>query len=230
MKEGPNIFRVAALIGDPARGNMLTRLMNGQALTAGELAREAGVGPATASGHLAQLLDGGLLAMEKQGRHRYYRLACAEVATAIEALMDVAEHAGERRVRPGPRDAEMRQARVCYDHLAGERGVELFARLTAGKLITLDDGMVAISARGEQSFEAFGIDIKALKAARRPACRICLDWSERRSHLAGGLGAALLDRLFELRWAYRVEGTRVVRFTPLGQGGFKRLFTDVLQD
>jgi DNA-binding transcriptional ArsR family regulator len=226
MKEGPNIFRIAALIGDPARGNMLTRLMNGQALTAGELAREAGVSPATASGHLAQLLDGGLLHVEKQGRHRYYRLAGAEIATAIEALMDVAEHAGEQRVRPGPRDAEMRQARICYDHLAGERGVELFSRLTAGKLITLGDDEVAITARGERCFEAFGIDIGALKAARRPACRICLDWSERRPHLAGGLGAAVLDRLFDLRWAYRVAGTRIIRFTPLGYSKFERLFRD----
>ena len=203
---------------------MLISLMSGQALTASELAREAGIVATTASGHLKRLLEGGLLAVEKQGRHRYYRLAGPEVADAIEALMDLAEQSNQRRVRPGPKDPELRRARVCYDHLAGQRGVELFARLTRLKLIALDDGAVAITPRGERHFGAFGIDIAALKAAKRPVCRTCLDWSERRVHLAGGLGAELLDRFFSLRWAHRVEGSRIVRFTPTGERAFPRLF------
>jgi DNA-binding transcriptional ArsR family regulator len=209
MTDGPSISGVGALMGDPARANMLTSLMGGQALTASELARVAGIAAATASGHLTQLLDGGLLAVEKQGRHRYYRLAGPDVATAIEALMGLAQHPSRLQVRPGPRDPEMRRARVCYDHLAGERAVELFARLTRLKLIALDDGAIAITSRGECRLAEFGIDIAALKSANRPICRACLDWSERRSHLAGALGARLLDRLFELEWACRVEGSRI---------------------
>jgi DNA-binding transcriptional ArsR family regulator len=224
MPTGPSIANVGALMGDPARSNMLTSLMSGQALTASELAYVAGVAAATASGHLRQLLDGGLLAIEKQGRHRYYRLAGPEVASAIEALMDLAEQSGQRSLRPGPRDSQMRRARVCYDHLAGERGVELFARLTRRKLIMLDDGAVAITSQGERQFADFGIDVAALRAGKRPICRTCLDWSERRSHLAGALGAQLLHRFFDLRWACRVKGSRVIEFTPRGEVSFARLF------
>lgn len=224
MRNGPSISSVGALMGDPARANMLAALMSGEALTAGELAQEAGITAATASGHLARLLDGGLLSVEKQGRHRYFRLAGPDVGAAIEALMELADHAGSRRVRPGPRDPEMRRARVCYDHLAGERGVALFQRLTQGKLIALEDGAVSMTPLGETRFADFGIDVGTLKAAKRPVCRTCLDWSERRLHLAGSLGAGLLDRLFALRWAHRVKGTRVVRFTPKGEAGFRSLF------
>jgi DNA-binding transcriptional ArsR family regulator len=224
MKNGPDIAALAALIGDPARANMLTSLMGGQAWTAGELARVGGIAAPTASGHLAQLLAGGLLAVEKQGRHRYYRLAGAEVATAIEALMDLAQYPQPHRTRPGPKESEMRKARVCYDHLAGERGVELFTRLTARKMIEFQDGAIGMTARGESEIHAFGIDMGALKAARRPLCKTCLDWSERRSHLAGSLGAALLCRFFELHWVRRVESTRAVRFTPCGEAAFGKLF------
>jgi DNA-binding transcriptional ArsR family regulator len=171
MMNGPSIANVGALMGDPARSIMLTSLMSGQALTASELAYVAGVAAATASGHLAQLLDGGLLAVEKQGRHRYYRLAGPEVASAIEALMDLAEQSGQRSLRPGPRDSQMRRARVCYDHLAGECGVELFTRLTRRKLIMLDEGAVTITSQGERQFAEFGIDVAALRAGKRPICR-----------------------------------------------------------
>ncbi|RTL63802.1 MAG: ArsR family transcriptional regulator [Hyphomicrobiales bacterium] len=225
MQNGPSISTVGALMGDPARANMLAALMSGQALTAGELAQEAGVAPATASGHLSRLLDGGLLSVEKQGRHRYFRLAGPDVGAAIEALMELADRSGQRRVRPGPKDPEMRRARVCYDHLAGERGVELFQRLTQDNLIALHDGAVSMTDRGEARFAAFGLDIAALKASRRPVCRTCLDWSERRLHLAGSLGAGLLDRMFALRWAHRLKGTRIVRFTPKGEAEFRKLFS-----
>lgn len=224
MRNGPSISSVGALMGDPARANMLAALMSGEALTAGELAREAGVTAATASGHLARLLDGGLLCVEKQGRHRYFRLAGPEVGSAIEALMELADRSGVRRVRPGPKDPEMRLARVCYDHLAGERGVVLFQRLTQAKLIALEDGAVSMTPLGEARFSDFGIDIASLKDGKRPVCRTCLDWSERQLHLAGGLGAGLLARVFALRWAYRVKGSRIVRFTPKGDAGFRTLF------
>jgi DNA-binding transcriptional ArsR family regulator len=224
MKAGPNISKIGALMGDPARANMLTSLMSGLALTASELAAEAGVVAATASGHLAQLLDGGLVTVEKQGRHRYYRLAGPDVAVAIETLMDLADRSGGRRVRLGPKDPEMREARVCYDHLAGERGVELFLRLTSLKLVAFENGALIMTPRGERHFSDLGIDLAALKSARRPVCRTCLDWSERRLHLAGGLGAHLLTRMFDMNWAERVKGTRIVRFTPKGKGEFNTLF------
>jgi DNA-binding transcriptional ArsR family regulator len=224
MKHGPDIARIGALVGDPARANMLSALMGGQALTAGELASEAGIAASTSSGHLAQLLDAGLVAVVRQGRHRYYRLSGAPVAEALEALMDVAHALGSRRTRPGPRDPELRAARVCYDHLAGERGVALLARLTDQRLIALAGGAIGMTALGEQRLAAFGIDVVALKAAKRPVCRACLDWSVRRPHLGGGLGAALLDQLFVRGWAHRVAGSRVVRFTPTGGRAFAGLF------
>lgn len=224
MKNGPSFAALGALMGDPARASMLNSLMSGQALTAGELAAEAGITAATASGHLSKLLDGALVVVEKQGRHRYYRLANADVATAIEALMDLAENSGRPRVRPGPKDIDMRKARVCYDHLAGERGVALFARLTEQKLIALEAGSIEMTMHGEHVLGHFGINVEGLKTAKRPVCKTCLDWSERRTHLAGGLGARLLDRFFELGWAHRVGGTRVVRFTRRGDAGFAKLF------
>ncbi len=224
MKNGPDIAAVGALVGDPARANMLTSLMSGQALTATELAREAGIAAATASGHLAKLLEGGLLLVERQGRHRYYRIAGPDAATAIEALMGLVEHAGHRRVRAGPKDLEMREARVCYDHLAGARGVALFARMTSLNLVVLHDGSITMTQKGEQQFRRFGIDIVALKAAKRPVCRTCLDWGERRTHLAGSLGTMLLDRFFENTWMHRLEGSRVVKFTPSGEAAFATLF------
>ncbi len=224
MKHGPSIARIGALVGDPARANMLTALMSGQALTAGELAIEAGVAANTASGHLAQLLDGGLLAVEKQGRHRYFRLAGPDIAETLEALMDLASRNGGRRTRPGPKDPELRRARVCYDHLAGEQGVALMARMTAGKLLALGDGSIEMTAHGERHFAAFGIDVAALKSASRPVCRSCLDWSMRRPHLAGGLGAALLTRIVHLGWARRLPASRIVRFVPSGEKAFAKLF------
>jgi len=224
MPTGPSIARIGALLGNPARANMITTLMGGQALTASELAGVADLSAATASGHLRQLLDGGLLAVVSQGRHRYYRLAGPEVAATIESLMNFAEQSVQRPMRPGPRDPEMRKARVCYDHLAGESAVALFARLTRRNLIVLDDGGVDLTGQGEHEFMAFGIDVAALRKDKRPVCRTCLDWSERRTHLAGALGAQLLSQVFERGWARRISGTRIVRFTPHGEGQFGKLF------
>ncbi len=224
MREGPDIALDAALIGDPARAAMLAALMGGQALTASELAREAGVTRQTASGHLAQLLEGGLLCVAQQGRHRYYALAGPEVGAALEALMHLAVQAGRRRVRAGPRDPALREARICYDHLAGARGVELFARLCEERLVALEGGLVTVTGKGEERFGAFGVDVASLRLSARPLCRTCLDWSERRLHLAGSLGSRLLERFFELDLVRRVEGTRILRFTPRADAALADLF------
>lgn len=221
MKEGPDIAGIAALIGDPARANILSALMAGMALTAGELAGEAGVTPQTASGHLARLVDAGLLLVEVQGRHRYYRIAGSDVAEALETLLVLAERTGRMRARPGPRDAAMRAARRCYDHLAGTAGVALFNALVAnGDLVAARDGL-APSAAGRARFVAFGIDMDELDGRRRPLCRACLDWSERRPHLAGSLGAALMQAFVARGWLTPDRKTRTMAFSAKGQHAFE---------
>ena len=224
MKEGPVIASVAALIGDPARANMLTALMDGRALTASELAGAAGVTLQTASSHLARLGAANLLAVERQGRHRYFRLSDPDVARVLEALMGLAERTGAKRVRTGPRDAELRTARVCYDHLAGERGVALLAAMKRAGRIVGDDEL-AIPAEGRAFFVDLGIDMDRLETARRPVCKTCLDWSERRSHLGGALGAALLDRILAEGWAQRGPG-RVIAFSDTGLAAMRETFGD----
>ena len=224
MKEGPDIARLAALIGDPARANMLTALLSGKALTASELAGEAGVTLPTASAHLAKLDDGGLLKPRKQGRHKYFTLANDEVAAVLEALMGLAAGAGHLRSRTGPRDPELRKARVCYNHLAGDMGIRLYDSLVARELLAVGKDGLDLSEAGRGFMTRFGLDLAALSAQRSPLCRECLDWSERRSHLAGSLGRALLGKFEDLGWARRLDGTRIVRFTPKGETAFKRKF------
>jgi DNA-binding transcriptional ArsR family regulator len=226
MKEGPDIALIGSLVGDPARANMLASLMTGRALTATELAQVAGVMPQTASTHLAKLVDGGLLATEKQGRHRYFRLADADVGHALETLMGLAARVGHMRVRTGPRDPAMRHARVCYDHLAGDLGVRLFDRLQARRLIGGDAAGLAPTRAGIRFFADFGIAMDGLRERRRPLCKACLDWSERRHHLGGSLGAAVLQRLFDLKWAKREDASRAVRFSPRGADAFAALLND----
>lgn len=226
MKEGPNIAGVAALVGDPARANILSALMDGRALTATELAREAGVTAQTASSHLSKLEKGGLLLPVKQGRHRYYRLSGPDVADVLERLMGLAARTGHVRTRTGPRDPEMRTARVCYDHLAGDRAVWMLDILQQRKLIRASSGELVVSKRGEQFFlDQMEIDIADLRGSRRPICRSCLDWSERRTHLAGSLGSAILDFLFNSRMAERIPDSRTVKFR---RGGGKR-FTKLIE-
>ena len=224
MKDGPVIASIAALLGDPARANMLTALMDGRALTVSELAEAAGVALPTASGHLAKLDAAGLLAAEKQGRHRYYRLSGHDVAEILEALMSLAQRTGAVRVRTGPRDAALREARVCYDHLAGSAGVAMLDALTSRDLIRSEAGDLALTPAGESFVREFGIDLEEIAGTRRPLCKACLDWSVRRSHLAGALGAALLRRFAELGWAKRVEGSRVIAFSPRGRKAFAETF------
>jgi DNA-binding transcriptional ArsR family regulator len=222
MRLGPDITRIAALLGDPARANMLSALMGGQALTAGELAREAGITPQTASSHLAQLEAGGLLTRRIQGRHNYFALAGQDVAEAMEQLALLAARAGHLRARPGPRDPALRRARVCYDHLAGDAGVAMLDALVAQGRIEDRDGSLALTEAGRAFAREFGACLET--TSRRPFCKACLDWSVRRSHLAGVFGAALLTRIYALGWARRVDGTRVVAFSAPGRHAFERTF------
>lgn len=219
MVEIPYIAGVAALIGDPARANMLGALKNDGAVSATELARIAGVAPSTASEHLARLVAGRLVAVQRQGRHRHYRLADAAVADAIEALETLAARAAPRRPRADPRWTAIRAARTCYDHLAGTLGVRLtWAMVERGLLSRTGDGF-ALGPGGAAAFARLGIDLDALCAGRRHLMRSCPDWSEPRPHLGGALGAALLSRLVALGWLRREPGSRTIRVTPRGHAG-----------
>ncbi|MBX3479538.1 MAG: winged helix-turn-helix transcriptional regulator [Caulobacter sp.] len=224
MNVGPNIALVASLLGDPARASMLTALMDHQALTAGELARHAGVTPQTASSHLARLLDGGLVVTRKQGRHSYFALAGADVAAVLEGLMGLASRAGHQRVRTGPREPALRQARVCYDHLAGDLGVAMLEAMIADGRVVEEGDALTLTPAGAAFADGMGIEPALLRPGRRPVCKACLDWSVRRRHLAGTLGAALLTRFYELGWARREPDSRVVTFTALGRQGFEEAF------
>ena len=225
MSDGPNIARVAALVGDPARAEMLTALLAGRALTATELAGLAGVTRQTASAHLARLVDAGLLAVEAQGRHRYFRLAGGDVAHLLESLMGVAFRTGAVRLVTGPREPALRKARVCYDHLAGELAVIVYDGLHARGVLASDGDGAASSRRGGAAwFASFGIDPAREATRHRAFCRPCLDWGERRHHLGGALGAALLKRLCELGWARRAKDSRVVTFTPRAEQELRSAF------
>ncbi len=224
MKAGPDIALVASLLGDPARANMLTALMSGRALTASELASEAGVTPQTASAHLAKLQQGRLVVQRKQGRHRYYQLTGDDIAEVLEGLMGLAARVGHLRTRTGPKDPALRRARVCYDHLAGDFGVRLFDLLQSRGHVAVDGETVEITEAGRAFAAEFGIDLAAIGGKRRPLCKACLDWSNRRNHLAGALGAALLARIYALGWARREPDSRVVTFSPEGEKAFAEAF------
>ena len=224
MKDGPNIARIASLLGDPARADVLTALMTDRALTATELAAIAGVTKQTMSAHLAKLLDAALVAVDQQGRHRYFRLADPDVASLLESLMGVAFRTGAVRLLSSPREPALRKARICYDHLAGEFGVTAYEALLRREVFELANGEMRLSELGVAWFRRLGVDTDAAARQRRTFCRPCMDWSERRHHLAGSLGAALLSRFQDLRWATRDKNSRVVKFTPRGQRAFQDLF------
>lgn len=228
----PHVARIAALIGDPARANILKALMDGRARTAKELAQIAGVSPQTTSGHLAKLSEGGLLGLAKQGRHRYYHLANAQVAAAIESLMALAgerilpKHHHHTRVA-----GALRAARTCYDHIAGKLGVCLFDQLVArgcilpaGEHGDAEAEDFVITQAGRQLFAALGINVDRLADGKRRFARACLDWSERSPHLAGSLGAALAERCFDLGWLERRRDSRAVTLTRDGRDGLAQHF------
>jgi DNA-binding transcriptional ArsR family regulator len=225
MKDGPNVVGIAALIGDHARADILTALMAGQALTATELAGVAGVTKQTVSTHLAKLLDARLLAVESQGRHRYFRLSDLDVARLLESLMGVAYRVGAVRLVSGPREPALRKARICYDHLAGELGVLVFESLEQRRFLRSGDDGPRLSEAGWRFCKDFGIDVEALTRERRPLCRACLDWSVRRHHLAGALGAAVLSQCLHLGWARRAEASRVLSFSAAGEKALRQRFS-----
>jgi len=221
---GPQLAEVAQLIGDPGRANILATLMDGRALTAGELAAVAHVTPQTASAHLAKLVNRELLIVARQGRHRYYRLATPLIARMLEGIMGVAA-VGPPRFRPPSRiDDEMRRARTCYDHLAGELGVALTESLIDRRYLVLDADAGELTAEGSAFFQELGVDLATPARCRRAFCRPCLDWSERRPHLAGRVGAALADLSFERAWIRRRRQCRSIEITRKGEMAFDQLF------
>lgn len=225
MVSGNTIAGVASLIADPARANMLSALMGGFALTAGELAQVGGVTPQTASGHLMRLVDAEIVSVEKLGRHRYYRLVSSDIAQAIELLSAAATSGPSRYHRPGPKDEALRRARTCYDHIAGRLGVALADAMLAHGYVEIMDGVASVTPRGMAFLEDFGVDMVGKK---RPMCRACLDWSERRYHLAGSVGAALLNRSVSLGWVERVSASRSLSITSSGLVGFRERFGETM--
>ena len=220
MKDGPDISITAALIGDPARANMVMALMSGHSLTMGELATEAGVTLSTASVHLTKLESSGIVVSRKEGRSRYFRIADPDVAHCIEALVTVAARVGHLRTRPGPKEEAMRPARSCYDHLAGRIAVELFERWIAARVLEWRGEVVCLTGKGRQFLIGRGIEIDALERKKRPLCRTCVDWSERKHHLGGSVGAAVLARALVKSWAVRGPRSRAVTFSALGEKKF----------
>lgn len=224
MTEGPNIARIGAVLGDNARSEVLSMLMAGCAYTATELADAAGVTRQTISFHLGKLMDAGLVLVERQGRHRYFRLAGGDVAHLLESLMGIAANAAPSHKNFGPRDPAMRKARICYDHLAGELGVAMYEGMLRNGLFKNNNGGLSVTQSGHRWFEQIGIDIPRAAARKRTFCRECMDWSERRNHLAGSLGAALLVWIQEMGWAKRVSGSRTILFTDDGEERLHKLF------
>ncbi|HEX4026000.1 MAG TPA: helix-turn-helix transcriptional regulator [Rhizomicrobium sp.] len=224
------IAQTAALVGDPARANMLAALMDGRALTATELARAAGITPQTASGHLARLTKAGLLAIEHQGRHRYHRLASATIAQMLEGIMAIAAILGGETRTPltvGPRDKALRHARTCYDHLAGEIAVGITDRMVERGHVEFSADGGALTKDGAAFLRRLGVELDPAKASahsRQMFCRPCLDWSERRPHIAGAVGTALCRTCFAQGWIRRIDGTRAVTITPAGRLALRKAF------
>lgn len=224
MADGPYIAEAASLIGDPARANMMAALVDGRAMTATELSFVANVAASTASGHLSKLVDGKLLSVTSSGRHRYFRLASPAVARVLEDLMTLAGD-GPPRHRPKTRcDEAMARARTCYDHLAGKLGVALADGLVERNHIRLGDEGGVLTDSGRAFLDELGVEIEPPKNSRRAFCRPCLDWSERRWHIAGAIGAALASRCFDLGWVERQKLGRAVTIAPAGERAFKELF------
>ena len=220
---GTDFAAVAGLIGHPARSTMVDALLRGSALPAGELARLAKVKPATASEHLGRLIDGGLLAMEAHGRHRYYRIASTDVAEALEAFGHICPDTPVRSLRASVESETLRYARTCYDHLAGTLGVALLESLGSRRWLEYAGFELALTDAGRTGLVAAGVDLDAAAARRRAFTRVCLDWTERRHHLAGALGAAITTTLFEQEWIRRSE-LRSVIVTAAGRKAFLECF------
>jgi DNA-binding transcriptional ArsR family regulator len=243
MRGDADIAKIGSLVADPGRARILLSLGDGRALPASVLADEAGVGASTTSAHLSKLVKGGLLSVERHGRHRYFALASPAVGELIEALANLAPAAPVRSLRQGNRAAALRAARTCYDHLAGMLGTSLMAAMLERELLTGGDGIFRrdraqadrlsapgfdldyqLTERGRAELESFGIDFATLRARPRPLIRYCVDWSEQRHHLAGALGAALTTRFFELGWINRAQRGRALQVADEGWAGLRETF------
>ena len=224
MITGPIIAEIGALVGDPARATMVSALLDGRALTASELALAARITPQTASTHLAKLTEAGLLSVVRNGRHRYFRLASPTVGDMIDGIVAVAL-AKRPRYRPlSPRARALSAARICYDHLAGRLSVDLTDSLVAREYVVLDVEAAEITRAGIRFLTEFGIELPRLRSTRRHFCRLCLDWTERRPHIAGAVGAAITKRYFDLGWMERMKGSHAVIVTSPGRRGFRETF------
>jgi DNA-binding transcriptional ArsR family regulator len=224
MITGPMIAEIAALIGDPARATMVSALLDGQPLAASELAAAAGITPQTASAHLAKLTEAGVLSVARRGRHRHFRLASPTVTDMIDAIVAVAL---EKRPPSRPLSRQARAlgaARICYDHLAGRLSVDLTDAFVARKYVVVDGDAAEVTTAGRRFFARFGVELPSTRSTRRRACRLCLDWTERRPHIAGAVGAAIARRYFDLGWMERMKRSQAVIVTPLGRRGFRETF------
>lgn len=224
-----DVANIGRLIGEPARTNMLLTLMHGQALTSKELARCANVTPQTASGHLAKLVEAGLLSVQKQGRHRYHKIASPEIAKLIETVCGIAsaQSLESPRVVTGPRDPAMRMARTCYDHFAGRLGVAITDSLIEKRYLLFNEEAGVISKKGILHLASCGIDVSAANqkpGSKRPVCRPCLDWSERRPHVAGIVGAAICSYFFKHKLIKRIDESRALKLTRKGELALSEMF------
>lgn len=225
----PDIALIAGLIGDKARAKMLLALMSGKAHTATELSAEADITPQTASSHLTKLVKGKLLIVRKQGRHRYFQLKDSQVAELIEQLLVISANNSIQIIETGPEDHRLRKARVCYNHLAGEVAVNLFDALTEQRLITAEGDQAWLTEQGEVFFQQLGAGLCPGSNASQTrkstvGCKACLDWSERRSHLAGELGQWVLQDLLLKGWGCRALDSRAVEFSAKGLQAFYRQY------
>jgi DNA-binding transcriptional ArsR family regulator len=225
MLADKNIGYTSSLISEPSRAAILMALLDGQALPAGELAYRAGITPQTASSHLSKLVEGRLITVERHGRHRYYKLAGPEIGQALETLLAIAPQPPSLRQSLTDVQSAIRVARTCYDHLAGRLGVNLTLALVKKKVIAPDDRDYTVTKKGEKWFAEFGIDIDRLKLTRRIFAKQCFDWTERQPHLAGVLGAAILNRLFERQWIVRIKEDRAVHVTTQGEEMLTKIFS-----
>jgi len=217
------LAEIAALFGDPTRAGIVTSLWDGRARPAGELARLAGVAPATASEHLARLVEGAVLRVEPRGRHRYFRIAGPRVAEALETLAELLPPRASAPETDGAHAALVR-ARMCYDHVAGRLGVTITEALLTRRLLHWREQSLALAPAGRRWFERLGVDVGLLERGRRPLVRGCLDWTERREHLGGALGASLAMHLLERDWIRRERGSRALLVTREGRSGMAKMF------
>ncbi|MEQ6353517.1 helix-turn-helix domain-containing protein [Lysinibacillus sp. M3] len=224
MSINPNMAEIGSLLGETSRATMLASMMDGRFHTASELAYMAAIKPQTASFHLAKLVEGKLVKVEKQGRHRYFQLAGEEIAQLLESFLAISPPPEVRSLKQSSQMKLLQDARTCYDHLAGKLGVQLTESLLNAGFLKLEEKQFLITAEGAQFFTDFGLDLDDLKRKRRSFSHACLDWSERRYHLAGALGEGMLTHFLSLGWVTRVPAIRAIKVTEKGRAGFKEVF------